>query len=453
MAPATLMGHATDGEEERFRKMRALSLPDMTELSDIVALDDVIHDDEERDDGDSSSPLQTHPVRLFSIGLQRSMSMPKQQAKPETEEEEKEEEENDDFYFPDDESIQSDAAQDSFLPKFYSNETLAGVIPPAGKKMIGSPVMNGKRRKSSERRMQGKCESEEEASDTEKESSRASCREAPANKAAQQEAALSNLSAFFGGESDEADAGTSPRSVSMFSADKKSQSALKARSKSLPSCSETTGPNKHKEEAKSHSPPRRSIFGKTYTEPPSPSSSDFEFKMLSKSDRGTSMPATLPSAKLPRKPSLKKVSSFVGNSKGEKDSSSEMKPSVSFSNLQIREYDLTLGDHPSCSYGPPVSLGWDYRDAAVVPLEKYEKARSNKFPRRKSSQLVLSYNVRKYLLLKTAGYTKAELREAMKEVERIKHERKMTDMMAPLEPLDEVMEGVINHVKGMFQKK
>ena len=180
--------------------------------------------------------------------------------------------------------------------------------------------------------------------------------------------------------------------------------------------------------------------------------------MLENSDRTTSttsMPASLPSTKLPRKPSLKKVSSFVGNpvTKSERTSDCAMKPSVSFSNLQIREYDVTLGDHPSCSFGPPVSLGWDYQDAHVVPLEKYEKARSNKFPRRKSPQLRLSYNVRKYLLLKTAGYTKAELREAMKEVERIKHERKMTDMMRPLEPLDEVMEGVIEHVKGMFQNK
>lgn len=421
--------------------MRAMSLPDMTELSDIVALDDVLSDDkEQQDDGDdSSSSIQNHPVRLFSLGLQRSMSMPKQQLKnalPETKE--------DDFYFPDDESEQSvPAAQDSFLPKpkFYSNETLATVIPPrAGKKMM-APASSRIAKESCERIISEKSESIEQMEpDAEKEALTGSFREAAAKKSAQREAALSNLSAFFGSGSMETDTTKSPTSIITFPTDQEAQSALKMRSESLPSCSEAVS-----------SPTRRSIFGKTFTEPQSSCSPDFGFKMLKKDDRTTSMPAKLPSSKMPRKPSLKKVSSFIGNTKSEKDGDSEMKPSVSFSNLQIREYDVALGDNPSCSFGPPVSLGWDYQDAEVVPLEKYERARSNKFPRRKS--FMLSYNVRKYLLLKTAGYTKAELREAMKEVERIKHERKMTDMMAPLEPLDEVMEGVINHVKGMFQHK
>ena len=441
-----MRGHASNSYDPShvLHTMRAMSLPDMAELSDIVALEDVINNDE-RDD--CSSPLdQNYPVRLVSIGLHRSMSMPKQQMK-ETFEEVKAE---DDFFFPDDDSEHSAAANDSFIPKFYSNETLAGVLPPAGKK-ISSPVMNAKHREEQiKRREKSRVQTE---SESDKENISASFREAAAKKAAQREAALSSLSAFFGGGSAvQIDTSASPTCVSRFSSDEETESVLKTRSKTLPSCSEALETTKHKQElGQSSSPPRRSIFGKICTEQPCSTASDFEFKMLQESDRTTSMPTKLPSSKLPRKPSLKKVSSFVGNPKSEK--STDMKPSVSFSNLQIREYDVMLGDNPSCSYGPPVSLGWDYHDAAVVPLEKYERARSNKFPRRKSGQLVLSYNVRKYLLLKTAGYTKAELREAMKEVERIKHERKMTDIMAPLEPLDEVMEGVINHVKGMFQKK
>ena len=439
MAATTIMAD----EEKPFQKLRALSLPDMTELSDIiVALDDVL-DDVERDDVSLASP-QNHPVRLFSLGLHRSMSMPKQQGKVL----EEKKEESDDFYFPDDEDGPS-TVQEGFLPTFYSEETLSTVIPPTGAKKMASPSsprVNGSTGNESyeETKLAQSDSNEKVAPAAEKESLTASFRDVALKRSAQREAALSNLSAFFGSDK-EADTSTSPTSVSMFP---ETKSVLKMRSKSLPSCSEATASSEHNNAAKPPSPPRRSIFGKVYTDGPSSSSSDFDFKMLQESDRTTSMPANLPSSRVPRKPSLKKVSSFVGNSKSE--SSGSLKPSVSFSNLEIREYDVTLGDNPSCSFGPPVSLGWDFRDAQVVPLEKYERAREKKCPRRNPRQLVLSYNVRKYLLLKTAGYTKAELREAMKEVERIKNQRKMTDMMLPL---DEVMEGVIDHVKSMFQKK
>lgn len=445
-------------QEEDNVYLRAMSLPDMTELADIVALDDVVNgDDDDRDENDSDpSSVQNHPTRLFSLGLHRSMSMPRQQQvndmENHTEDEKKQEE--DDFYFPDDESELSVKEKESFLPQFYSNETLARVISPSGKKMVPSPTIGksiGNKPKSSiAKRILPHQTNEQVAPDADKELMTGSLREAAAKKTAQREAALSSLSAFFGGISADADAdttNTSPLSVIQFPTAQESN--VKERSESLPCCSHSNAAREEQasQSPTSVSPPRRSIFAKTHTEPSS--SSDFEFKMLQGSDRTTSMPAKLPSSKMPRKPSLKKVSSFLGNPKNE-TADGEMKPSVSFSNLQIREYDVTIGDNPSCSYGVPISLGWDYQETEVVPLEKYERARSNKFPRRKSRQLVLSYNVRKYMLLKTAGYTKAELREAMEEVKRIKHERKMTDMMLPL---DEVMEGVIDHVKGMFQQQ
>jgi len=34
--------------------------------------------------------------------------------------------------------------------------------------------------------------------------------------------------------------------------------------------------------------------------------------------------------------------------------------SVSFSNVNIREYEITICDHPETSVGPSISLGWKY---------------------------------------------------------------------------------------------
>jgi BRCT domain type II-containing protein len=42
---------------------------------------------------------------------------------------------------------------------------------------------------------------------------------------------------------------------------------------------------------------------------------------------------------------------------------------VSFTNLSIREYNVELGDNPSCSFGVPISLGWDYEEQEALPLD------------------------------------------------------------------------------------
>lgn len=128
-------------------------------------------------------------------------------------------------------------------------------------------------------------------------------------------------------------------------------------------------------------------------------------------------------------------------------STSSLKRNVSFTNLEIREYTIALSDHPGCSYGPPIQLGWDYQDRQSVEVDEYEKHRP---PRRSPHQLVLSYNVRRYLLLKRAGYSKSELQHAMKEVERVKRGRMVTDLFLPASPIDETFEEVVNRVKQLL---
>jgi hypothetical protein len=215
--------------------------------------------------------------------------------------------------------------------------------------------------------------------------------------------------------------------------------------------------------------PRRIIFGQSHSLPIQHQNSDPElraggtvdlsnissssssFQKLQHKDRADSMPLE----GLTRKSSMKKISSIGGklyqshSSLGCSSSNNGMKREISFGNLEIRQYDVALSDHPSCSYGPPVQLSWEYQreNVVVLPVDSYELTRS---PRRDRGDLVLSYNDRRHMLLKQAGYSKKEVKQAMKEVDRVKRERLVTDMLLPASILDEAVEASVDYVKQFF---
>eukprot|EP00814_Leptocylindrus_danicus_P021412 CAMPEP_0116020970 /NCGR_PEP_ID=MMETSP0321-20121206/10109_1 /TAXON_ID=163516 /ORGANISM="Leptocylindrus danicus var. danicus, Strain B650" /LENGTH=132 /DNA_ID=CAMNT_0003491753 /DNA_START=56 /DNA_END=451 /DNA_ORIENTATION=- len=47
------------------------------------------------------------------------------------------------------------------------------------------------------------------------------------------------------------------------------------------------------------------------------------------------------------------------------------KKRVQFSVVEVREYSVELGDHPSCSKGPPLTLGWDYSMSTFVAVDDF----------------------------------------------------------------------------------
>jgi hypothetical protein len=181
-----------------------------------------------------------------------------------------------------------------------------------------------------------------------------------------------------------------------------------------------------------------------------------QFAKLTKNDRAYSLPVecmnrtTTPTLTLTltKPPSLKKISS-IGKFPTSRSESS-FKRSVSFGKLGVRQYSVEISDHPSCSYGPPVQLGWDFKEKEAIPLESYEEGRH---PRREIGDLVLSYYDRRFMLLKQAGYSKREVKEAVKEVERVKRERMVTDMFLPVSPVEETIVSVVDSVKGFFQRQ
>ena len=83
----------------------------------------------------------------------------------------------------------------------------------------------------------------------------------------------------------------------------------------------------------------------------------------------------------------------------------QYKLSVSFACLHIREYDICLGDNPSCPCGPPISLSWTYKNAIVVSIDDYEMRRDTK---RTLNEMRIPSFVR-VAILKKRGYKMSQL--------------------------------------------
>lgn len=60
---------------------------------------------------------------------------------------------------------------------------------------------------------------------------------------------------------------------------------------------------------------------------------------------------------------------------------------ISFANVMVREYAVTLGDHPYCSDGVALSLDWECTDEHIQGIEdSQERTEKYRFPRRLSYQ-------------------------------------------------------------------
>ena len=124
--------------------------------------------------------------------------------------------------------------------------------------------------------------------------------------------------------------------------------------------------------------------------------------------------------------------------------------SVQFKDVNIREFQMTLGNHPSASSGPPVMLDWDTRpDPKVMELETYERARQ---PRRSRRQLRLSLQQRHVILYKDRGFSFEEVKEAWEESLEVRKQRRETlDRGLALSTWDEVWESTCRKFNRMVE--
>lgn len=126
----------------------------------------------------------------------------------------------------------------------------------------------------------------------------------------------------------------------------------------------------------------------------------------------------------------------------------ESKQRISFHQVTVRDYDMTLGDHPNVSYGPPISLGWHYHEYEPLDLNEYEYHHARRRPLR---QLGLNYYRRMSIL--EADNTADELKKAAKEVNRTKMKRTISKTLSPCWKIFYALEIVVRKVKRKVKKE
>jgi len=133
--------------------------------------------------------------------------------------------------------------------------------------------------------------------------------------------------------------------------------------------------------------------------------------------------------------------------------------SVSFSNLEIRTYETILGDNPSCSGGPSLSIGWRYDpNHDSISIDDYEahQARINGLPPGSTyacrpEELVLHRSEREEILL-SSGYTRQDFVESIRSMKKIKSKRRQTVNNLPVMYFEERVESANRTLRRFFKR-
>lgn len=135
------------------------------------------------------------------------------------------------------------------------------------------------------------------------------------------------------------------------------------------------------------------------------------------------------------------------------DESTSVVKRISFNDVSIREYGLTVGDNPSCSSGPPLSLTWEYIETHSTNLEVYERIRG---PRRDLYDLIMDRDDRQEMLVEDWNVTRVEIAHAVRENFKVKNQRRRSvHNSKKTQKMDLFLESARRKLKRtlLFQKK
>jgi hypothetical protein len=97
---------------------------------------------------------------------------------------------------------------------------------------------------------------------------------------------------------------------------------------------------------------------------------------------------------------------------------------ISFGEVTVRNFDRTLGDHPDCEVGPPVTLDWTYEEDEPRDIDAFEIERRVK--RMPSCKYLSISAARREKLLLRQGFSREELQHAETLCETTREQRMKT---------------------------
>ena len=122
---------------------------------------------------------------------------------------------------------------------------------------------------------------------------------------------------------------------------------------------------------------------------------------------------------------------------------------VKFGSVSVREFSIEVGDNPSCSRGPAISLSWEIvKTENYNHVDRFEQVR-HPFRYLNAIDMVLSRKDREKMLLQN-GYSESDIADAVRRIVKVKNQRRQTVHNLPVARLEEIVEGAGRKVKHFF---
>jgi|UniRef100_A0A8J9SAA3 hypothetical protein len=119
---------------------------------------------------------------------------------------------------------------------------------------------------------------------------------------------------------------------------------------------------------------------------------------------------------------------------------------VRFDQVHVRAYQSILSDNPSCTNGPSIGIGWNYEVTDHYSVDDWELERE-RF--RRPSELILDRNHRE-TLLQSLGYSEKQLAAAVRDNNKIKHQRRQTVNNLGAQSMEEAVEKTRRKLKRLL---
>ena len=121
---------------------------------------------------------------------------------------------------------------------------------------------------------------------------------------------------------------------------------------------------------------------------------------------------------------------------------------VSFSSVEVRQYERILGDNPACSTGPPLTIGWKFDESKTMNMsvDDYEYDHGLN---RDDTAMVLSRQAREEMLLEL-GYSLKEMAMSVRKNIRLKNRRRQTVNNLSVMKVEEMVETTMKKIGNVF---